>query len=177
MVALAALVRMSKKNGKKSRTEGTGRPLIIPTPEEFDRLVDEYEARCIEETRESKVYTPPTFSGMARFLGFADRQSFYDYKKRDGFSCSVKRAQLLVESSYEARLGGHNVAGAIFALKNHGWSDRQEITGADGGPLTYEDVSEPRNRIKGRVASIANRIGAGRDLSRVGANGNGSGTS
>lgn len=117
---------MSGKNGKKNlggRPPNTG---IIRDAATFDRLVDEYEARCEEQTRESDHYAPPTFSGMARFLGFESRRSFYDYAKRDGFSRSVKRAQLLIESEYERRLSGNNVAGSIFALKNHGWADKQE---------------------------------------------------
>ena len=32
-----------------------------------------------------------------------------------------------IEAAYEERLFGNNVAGAIFALKNHGWSDKQAV--------------------------------------------------
>ena len=163
------------ENGTGTKEKIGHRPLTVGTPEEFDRLVDEYEARCIEQTQESGVHTPLTFSGMARFLGFADRQSFYDYKKRDAFSCSVKRAQLLIESEYESRLNGHNVAGAIFALKNHGWSDRQEITGAEGGPISYEDANGAKPTVRSRIAGVASRIGVG--PVPVGTNGNGNGTS
>jgi len=44
---------------------------------------------------------------------------------------------MLVEAEYERRLHGNNVAGAIFALKNHGWSDKHELrhSGDEGGPL------------------------------------------
>jgi hypothetical protein len=96
-----------------------GRPRIIESPEEFDRLVAEYRDWCRENEE------PVTFTGMALHLGFADRQSFYDYAKREGFSCSVKTAKTLVENEYEKRLAGQNVAGSIFALKNHGWTDKQ----------------------------------------------------
>ncbi len=97
-----------------------GRPRIVQTPEEFDALVEEYEALCQENE------CPVTFTGMAIHLGFASRRSFYDYEKTEGFSHSVKRARLLVEAEYESRLHGPNVAGAIFALKNHGWSDKPQ---------------------------------------------------
>lgn len=107
----------------------SGRPPIIETPEEFERLVGEYAEHCRE------TGSPPTFSGMAFHLGFASRQSFYDYEKRNGFSYPAKRARLLIESAYEARLSGNSPTGAIFALKNHGWSDRLEHTGAQGGPV------------------------------------------
>ena len=70
-------------------------------------------------------------------IGFASRQSLYDYGKREGVSYPVKRARLLVEAEYERRLSGNNVAGAIFALKNHGWSDKHELrhSGDEGGPV------------------------------------------
>lgn len=99
-----------------------GRPRVIQTPEEFDQLVNEYVEMCSESG------SPLTFSGLALHLGFTSRQSLYDYKKREEFSYTVKRARLKIEAAYEARLFGSNVAGAIFALKNHGWSDRQDHT-------------------------------------------------
>ena len=61
-------------------------------------------------------------------MGFEDRQSIYDYIKRnDEFSCIIKRAKLFIENEYEVALRYNNVTGAIFALKNMGWKDRQEI--------------------------------------------------
>jgi hypothetical protein len=70
---------------------------------------------------------PPTITGLALYLGFASRQSFYDYEKDGEFSYVIKRARLRIETEYEKRLMGNNPAGAIFALKNFGWSDKQEI--------------------------------------------------
>lgn len=98
-----------------------GRPRIVETPEEFDRRVDEY----VEDRRSAQ--RPITFTGMALFLGFVDRRSLYDYQDLPGFSPSVKRARAMVEAQYEENLHGQAVAGSIFALKNHGWTDRQEI--------------------------------------------------
>jgi hypothetical protein len=66
------------------------------------------------------------------FLGFDSRQSFYDYEKRDGFSYIIKKARLKVESHYEQCLQYGNVTGAIFPLKNMGWSDKQEIEHSGG---------------------------------------------
>jgi hypothetical protein len=98
-----------------------GRPAIIETPAEFDRLVDEYRDLC------RYLGEPVTFAGMAAHLGFASRQSFYDYEKRPDFSYSVKRARLLVEAEYEKKLSSTAPTGAIFALKNHGWNDKQQV--------------------------------------------------
>ena len=107
----------------------TGRPRIIDSPEHFDQLVDQYVLDCFEEKE------PVTITGMALYLGFASKQSFYDYGKRDGFSCSVKRASFLVEHAYETGLAKGAGAGHIFALKNFNWTDRQEISGPGGGPI------------------------------------------
>lgn len=69
----------------------------------------------------------PTISGLAYYLGFESRQSFYDYEERPEFSYTIKRCRLFMESWYESRLQGNNPAGSIFWLKNAGWSDKQEI--------------------------------------------------
>jgi hypothetical protein len=61
------------------------------------------------------------------WLGFESRQSFYDYEKEGEFSYTIKKARLRIEERYEQRLHGNSPAGAIFALKNFGWTDRQEI--------------------------------------------------
>lgn len=96
-----------------------GRPKIYDTPEELQDAVDLY----FEETSPTEV----TITGLALFLGFADRQSLYDYEKNDQFSCIIKRARLRVENRYELRLNTQFSTGAIFALKNMGWNDKQTI--------------------------------------------------
>ena len=96
------------------------RPRKIKTPKQFDALVDLYIDTC-NDTGE-----PITWTGLALALGFAARVSIDEYAKYDGFSYSVKRAKLFVENAYEKRLHGQAPAGAIFGLKNMGWSDKQE---------------------------------------------------
>jgi hypothetical protein len=98
------------------------RPRTIETPEEFDRLVDEY----AEECRGNKE--PMAMSGLAFVLGFASRQSFYDYEKDPAFTRSVRRAKLLVEWQCEKRCHeSAQAAGPIFLLKNFGWTDKQVV--------------------------------------------------
>ena len=70
----------------------------------------------------------PTISGLAYHLGFASRQSFYDYEKVDKFSYTIKRARLFIEKHYEELLQTGTAANAIFALKNFGWKDTQDIS-------------------------------------------------
>jgi hypothetical protein len=108
-----------------------GRPLKVPTPEEMDRLVEEYGAERLMDGK------PVTLTGILRHLGLYSRATLGEYEKRDGFSEPVKRIRSLVETAYEERLHGANATGAIFALKNMGWSDKQEheLSGKDGGPI------------------------------------------
>lgn len=98
-----------------------GRPRMYDTPQEFDDKVDQYYQHC-KATDE-----PITWTGLALYLGFSSRQSIDEYLKYEGFSDSVKRAKTLVEYAYEKKLHGTAAAGAIFALKNMQWSDKQEI--------------------------------------------------
>ena len=66
----------------------------------------------------------PTVTGLALFLGFASKQSLYDYEKNDKFSYPIKRALTMIECELEKRLENQSVSGIIFALKNMGWTDK-----------------------------------------------------
>lgn len=75
---------------------------------------------------------PPTITGLSLFLGFASRQSMYDYeKKNEEFSYAIKRARSRIECAYEKALWGDNPTGPIFALKQFGWSDKLDAEGKD----------------------------------------------
>lgn len=106
----------------------TGRPRFYQTPEAFEAKVDEYVEHCRAES------LPLTITGLCLFLGFADVCSLHDYGKRPDFAHVVKRARMVVESGYEARVAtaktGGAVAGGIFVLKNVApdrWKDRTEV--------------------------------------------------
>lgn len=110
-------------------TNPVGRPRKYECPEDFDAKVDEYYAYCKEHSE------PVTWTGLALYLGFSSRQSIDEYLNYEGFSDSVKRAKALVEWHYEMRLATSSApTGAIFALKNFGWSDKHELahTSPDG---------------------------------------------
>ena len=93
------------------RGEG-GKERIIETPEEFAMLCDEYFSDC----KESGELI--TITGLAIHLGFASKQSIYDYQqKKNGFEFVASRARLMVEHSYELGLRGQNPTGSIFGLK------------------------------------------------------------
>lgn len=94
-----------------------GRPPIWDNPEAFARAVDEY-----FENEER-----PTWTGLAIHLGFESRKSLHDYGQKPEFSYPIKKALLRIENEYEKNISSRNPAGAIFALKNFGWKDKQEI--------------------------------------------------
>lgn len=141
------------RTGADLRRRRPGRPRLIETPEELTRRTDDYVAAC-KETGE-----PLTITGLALALGFTSRQSLAEYGERPEFADAVKRARLLVEEDYErAARTAKNPAGAIFGLKNLGWSDRQDIefrgvlAGLDMHRLTDEQLQ---------------RVAAGEDIMAV----------
>ena len=113
---------------KDAAPNAVGRPRLVSTPDEFDERVDTYIQWC--RTKEE----PVLLTGLILALGLSSKQSFYRYEDYPEFSDSVKRAKLLVEMEYEKRLNTFNSAtGPIFALKNFGWSDKQELDVTTGG--------------------------------------------
>lgn len=113
-----------------------GRPPIFKNNEELQSKIDDYFNGGLK-IRKIVVGKPPnsqiieievpTITGLAYYLGFASRQSFYDYENKDDFSYTIKRARLFIEQEYEEQLQHGNTTGAIFALKNMGWIDKTEI--------------------------------------------------
>jgi hypothetical protein len=69
----------------------------------------------------------PSITGLCLFCGFESRQSFYAYEQKEGFSYTIKRARVRIENVYEQFLTTKTSTGAIFALKNFDWTDKQEI--------------------------------------------------
>ena len=123
-----------------------GAPQYFSTVEDLDAKINEYfngdgmRKKTITLKDGETVDIPvPTISGLAYFLGFESRQSFYDYEKREGFSYTIKRARLFIETEYEMQLSVGNTTGAIFALKNMGWKDKTETDITTNG----QSIAEP----------------------------------
>jgi len=111
-----------------------GRPRKISSPEEFDRLVNEYIERC----RSPEAPQAITLTGLILALGLSSRESLDEYYKYDGFSDSVKRAKLIIEHEYENRLlTASNASAPIFALKNFGWKDKQDVDMNHAGAVGF----------------------------------------
>lgn len=113
-----------------------GRPPMYETVEELETKVLEYfdggyNTRQIVVGRgeERTIVEVPviTITGIAHFLGFESRQSFYAYEQKPEFCYIIKRARLFIERFYEEQLQVGNTVGAIFALKNMGWTDNRGV--------------------------------------------------
>ena len=121
-----------------------GRPPIFSNTDDLAKKIDLYIDDCPDTV---PCYTSdgvefkkkvPTIAGMAFFLGFESRQSMYDYKNKDnGFSYIIKRAMLYMERHYEQIIQGKAPTGAIFALKNQGWTDKTELEVKQSEPTVY----------------------------------------
>jgi len=128
------------KGNKNAEGNEGGRPPFYDDPDELQKKVDEYFNNCPDKkkivvgdgTLEIPIYT---ISGLAYYLGFESRQSFYDYEEKVEFTYNIKRARLRIEMNYEQNLQFANSTGSIFALKNMEWYDRQELTGKGGKDL------------------------------------------
>lgn len=96
----------------------------------------------------------PTFSGLALALGYSSRQSLWENSKSNKpISLPLKRAMLRIEESYEKGLRFQTCTGAIFALKNRGWSDKQEVE--HSGTITDKLTKEER---KARIDALKAKL-------------------
>ena len=110
-----------------------GRPPKFKSANDFTAKANQY---FVDATANSE---PVTITGLCLALD-TTRDLLADYAngtQGQEFSDAVKRAKMRVENFYEQRLSGNNPTGAIFALKNFGWSDKvqNEVSGPDGGPI------------------------------------------
>jgi len=113
-----------------------GRPPIFETPKDLQDKIDEYfqsgvKVKKVVIGKAPNNYTldieVPTITGLAYYIGFESRQSFYDYENKPEFTYTIRKVRLFIEQHYEEMLQTGNTIGAIFALKNFGWKDKQQI--------------------------------------------------
>lgn len=97
-----------------------GRPPKWETPEQLQKEIDKYFEEC------KKNNEPLTITGLALALD-TYRDVLMDYQNKDEFSNTIKRAKQIIENAYEKRLIQNGRSGDIFALKNFGWVDKQEV--------------------------------------------------
>jgi transcriptional regulator of met regulon len=117
-----------------------GRPLKYQDINKLQQDIDAYFALCdkgkeievydkkTQEVKKITVPIPYTITGLAMALD-TYRQTLLNYEVKEEFMDTIKKAKQRVENYAELRLmkGDLFPASAIFALKNHGWKDQQEI--------------------------------------------------
>ena len=125
-----------------AKKKGPGQPRKYEDPKTMEKAIELYFETITDD--EGKYKEPPTVTGLAIALGFESRQSMYDYEKNGEYSYIIKRAKLRIEQFVETRMYGNSPTGAIFVLKNMGWSDKteQEISGPGGGPIKTETTHD-----------------------------------
>ena len=96
------------------------KPLKFKTAQELQDKINAYFKEC----KLKKI--PLSITGLALALD-TNRQTLINYQDKDGYENIVDRAKLMIENAYEIRLIENGRSGDIFALKNFGWTDRQEI--------------------------------------------------
>lgn len=94
-----------------------GRPLKYSDVSELTKVINEYFGKTDFEQY--------TITGLALAVG--SKQLVQDYEKREGYGDVIREAKLIIEHSYELALRKTRNTNYIFALKNFGWSDKQEI--------------------------------------------------
>lgn len=116
-----------------------GRPLKFQSVEELQEKIEEYFSKCKTEGKK------PIISGLALHLD-TTRETLCDYRDKDEYSYSIKRAKQRCEAILEENLveGKVNPTGTIFNLKNnYGWKDKteQDVDVTSGGKPIYGSLS------------------------------------
>lgn len=97
-----------------------GRPVLWETPEALQEKVNEYFTYCDTNGR------PPTIAGLAYYLD-VDRQTIYNYGKKEDFFDIIKKARNRIMMYLEENAVMGAGAGTIFVMKQYGYTDKQEV--------------------------------------------------
>jgi len=116
-----------------------GQPLKFASVKELQNQIDDYFTKC------ENADEPVTITGLALALK-TNRQTLLNYEDREKYFDTIKTAKTRVEHYAEKKLFTGTPTGAIFALKNFGWSDKHEIdTSIDAGTKLQELIDKLPN--------------------------------
>jgi hypothetical protein len=134
-----------------------GRPLKFKTVQELQEKIDEYFEYCDNKTK--KIHSeklgdmivpdpePYAMSGLAYYLDIG-RRTLINYKRRDEFLPTIKKARRKIEADVERRMNGKDTftPGLIFnSINNFGWKQKNETDLTSNGqsivikPVMYGD--------------------------------------
>lgn len=117
-----------------------GRPLKFRSLKELQSKIDAYFA----ETPEDRW----TITGLALALD-TSRNVLCDYQGKEQYSNAIARAKLMIENGYEIDLKQFGRGGTQFALKNFGWTDRQENDVRLSGDADFLSALRESGRMRG----------------------------
>ncbi len=109
-----------------------GKALKYPKPELLLKRGMEY----VQQRNKEKK--PVLYSGLLLWLGLS-RTTFLEYGKRDKFGEIVDTLKTYIQKDYEELLHSGKPVGAIFALKQFGWKDEENLVSTK--PLVVRWVS------------------------------------
>lgn len=166
---------MAAPKGNKYAVGLGGRNKKFATPNDMQKVIDEYFYNCDNRIRQVyikshqdlvdvKCPVPYTIEGLCNALGLC-RDALLNYEKEPGyedFHDTVKAAKLKVQQNLVERglEGENNSAVSIFVMKNNfGYKDKteHEMTGKDGEPL-FNEKPLSKNELKKRLEEIENEI-------------------
>ena len=114
---------------------------------------DEFNDKVVEYFHTLPSGMIPCKSGLLLHLDLS-RQAWSEYKKREGFGDTIKRAELSIETSWVARLNSNAPTGAIFYLKNafkEEYRDRHETDITSGGEKIIPIYVSGNKRLKENI--------------------------
>lgn len=82
----------------------------------------------------------PSVAGLACYLGISRVTAQAYARENEEFSCTLEAIKTLQENRLinKGLTGDFNATITKLMLANHGYSDKQELTGKDGGALQVE---------------------------------------
>ena len=96
-----------------------GKPRKFEDAEALQKALDDYK-NYLESSGK-----PPTIAGLAYYTGI-DRQTIYNYAKRDEYFDTIKGFRDWILMTYEEVAIEKGNGGIVFLLKNYGYTDKQE---------------------------------------------------
>ena len=104
-----------------NRLKEKGSDNVVYTPAQASKLESDIK-KYFDKTPEDEI----TLTGLILSLDMC-KETFYNYSEKPEFKDIINKARLRIENSYELSLRKNGRTGDIFALKNFGWQDKQEI--------------------------------------------------
>ena len=115
---LDAIKETKPKKKKPDTPNKVGRPPAFKSKEDLEQKIQAYKDYLEEKGK------PPTIAGLAYFLD-VDRQTLYNYGKKEQYFGVIKKAVDWIISTYEESCAQKANAGIIFLMKNYGYTDRE----------------------------------------------------